>query len=89
MFVPEFNKEKDVKILHSLLKSKPFGSWSSIADGDIVVNHIPFILKENESEFGILEGHVARSNNIWQKFSTELNSVVVFQGDQAYISPSW
>jgi len=55
LFVPEFNKEKDVKILHSLLKSKPFGSWSSIADGDIVVNHIPFILKENESEFGILE----------------------------------
>ena len=89
MFVQKFNEEKDIKVLHSLMKSKSFGSWSSIADGNIVVNHIPFILKENGSELGTLVGHVARSNHIWQNFSTELNSVVVFQGDQAYISPSW
>ena len=89
MYVPKFNDEKDITVLHSLVKSKPLGAWSAIANGEIVVNHIPFVLHENSGEFGTLVGHVARSNGIWQAFSTEVDSVVVFQGDQAYISPSW
>ena len=89
LYVPKFNEEKDVAILHSLVKSKPLGAWSAIADGEIVINHIPFVLHESRGELGTLVGHVARSNNIWQEFSTDVNSVVVFQGDQAYVTPSW
>ena len=34
-------------------------------------------------------GHVARANDIWQGFSTEKDSLVIFQGEQAYMSPNW
>ena len=89
MYVPKFNEENDIPTLHGLIKSKPLGMWSAIADGSIVINHIPFVLHENRGEFGTLVGHVARSNTIWKEFSKESDSVVVFQGEQAYITPSW
>lgn len=89
MYVPKFNEEKDILVLHSFVKSKPLGTWTTIANGEIVINHIPFVLHENRGELGTLVGHVARSNNIWKNFSTGVDSVVVFHGDQAYITPSW
>lgn len=89
MYIPKFNEEKDIAVLHSLIKSKPLGAWSAIVDGNIVMNHIPFVLHEDRGELGTLVGHVARRNSIWQEFSMDVNSVVAFQGDEAYITPSW
>jgi transcriptional regulator len=34
-------------------------------------------------------GHVARANPVWQSFSPVVNSIVVFQGAETYITPSW
>ena len=89
MYVPKFNEENDISVLHELIKCKPLGMWSSIVDGAIEINHIPFVLHEDRGAFGTLVGHVARSNSIWKDFSKESDSVVVFQGEQAYITPSW
>ncbi|MFT7558992.1 MAG: transcriptional regulator [Flavobacteriales bacterium] len=89
MYVPKFNEENNLDTLYELIRKKPLGAWSTLIDGEIVVNHIPFILHENRGEYGTLVGHVARSNPVWKSFSHDINSVVVFQGDQSYISPSW
>lgn len=89
MYVPKYNEENNLQTLHDLIRSRPLGTWSSIVDGAIVTDHIPFVLHENRGEFGTLVGHVARSNPIWKEFSTASESVVVFQGEQAYITPSW
>jgi transcriptional regulator len=37
----------------------------------------------------ILRAHVARANPVWKQARGDMNSLVVFQGAQAYISPSW
>jgi len=89
LYVPKFNQQNDIEVLRSLIKSRPLGAWTTIANGDIEVNHIPFILHEDRGEFGTLVGHVARSNTVWKNFSEDKNSVIVFQGEQAYITPSW
>lgn len=89
MYVPKFNEENNLHTMHYLIRSMPLGTWSSIVDGAIVTNHIPFVLHEDRGEFGTLVGHVAKSNPIWKEFSTDSESVVVFQGEQAYITPSW
>jgi transcriptional regulator len=47
-----------------------------------VVNHIPFLMRD-----GMLVGHVARANDVWKNLAGE--SVVIFQGPEAYITPSW
>ena len=58
-------------------------------DGELIANHIPFLLDPIRGKHGTLMGHVARANNVWQSFSTSVSSVVVFQGTETYISPSW
>ena len=78
-----------VRYIYSLINSKPLGAWTTIADGEIVIKHIPFILYGNEGEMGTLMGHVARANDIWKYFSKNKKSIVIFKGDQSYITPSW
>jgi transcriptional regulator len=37
----------------------------------------------------VLRAHVARANPLWREARTDLESLVVFQGPQTYISPAW
>ena len=76
-------------MLHSLIKENSLGAWTTISEGEITINHIPFVLHEDRGGFGTLIGHVARKNPLWESFSRELESAIVFQGDNAYITPSW
>jgi transcriptional regulator len=89
LYIPKFNEETDISVLHSLIKENPFGAWTTVSQGEITINHIPFVLHESRGEFGTLIGHVARKNPIWKAFSKEMQSAIVFQGHNAYISPSW
>jgi transcriptional regulator len=89
MYVPKFNEVKDVPVLQNFMESNPLGAWTTIAKGDIVANHIPFLLHREEGEMGTLVGHVARQNNIWQEYSDAKNSLVIFQGAQSYMNPNW
>ena len=38
---------------------------------------------------GILRAHVARANPLWRTARSDVDSLVVFQGPQAYVSPAW
>ena len=89
MYIPKFNAEHDTAALYSLIRSNPLGAWTTIRGDEIAINHLPLILHDSEGDYGILRGHVARSNDIWRNFSKTNDSIVVFQGDQAYITPSW
>lgn len=89
MYIPKFNEESDISVLHSLIETNPLGAWVTISQGEIVVNHIPFVLHNKRGEFGTLVGHVARANPVWQNYSVDVDSVFIFEGDQAYITPSW
>ena len=89
MYVPKHFEERDLSVLHALIRSHPLGAWVTQTDGKLVVNHIPFLVDSKRGEQGTLVGHVARANPIWKLFSKDMDSVVVFQGPQTYITPSW
>jgi transcriptional regulator len=89
MYVPKIHEETDISVLHSLVKSHPLATWVTQGDGELLVNHIPFFLDPTRGEFGTLVGHVAKANRVWQSFSITINSVLVFQGAETYITPSW
>ncbi len=38
---------------------------------------------------GVLKGHLARANRQWRDFDPSVAALVVFQGAEAYITPSW
>lgn len=89
MYIPKHHEESDISILHALIKSHPLGTWVTYSDGELIANHIPFLLDPARGEHGTLVGHVARANRVWQSFSATVDSVVIFQGAETYISPSW
>jgi transcriptional regulator len=89
MYVPAHFAETEPAVLHALIRAQPLGAWVAQADGELLVNHIPFYLDANRGEHGTLVGHVARANPVWKSLSAALPSVVIFQGPHAYISPSW
>ncbi|MFM0203910.1 FMN-binding negative transcriptional regulator [Paraburkholderia fungorum] len=38
---------------------------------------------------GVLRAHVARANPVWQEVAANPETLVIFQGPAAYISPTW
>ncbi len=89
MYLPQHFAESDPAVLQALIKAYPLGAWATCADSELTVNHIPFWLDPSRGEHGTLIGHVARANPVWKTFSKDMPSIVIFQGPQAYISPSW
>jgi len=89
MYVPTHFEERDIGVLHALIRSYPLGAWVAQVDQTLVANHIPFLVESTRGEYGTLVGHVARANPIWKSFSKEVASLVIFQGPQTYITPSW
>ncbi|OGA00418.1 MAG: transcriptional regulator [Betaproteobacteria bacterium RIFCSPLOWO2_02_FULL_62_17] len=89
MYVPKYFEESDTAVLHALIQSHPLGAWVTQGNGELTVNHIPFLVDPSRGANGTLMGHVARANDVWQSYSKDILSVVVFQGPQAYITPSW
>jgi len=86
MYVPKHFEETDIAVLHALIRSHALGTWVTSA---LEVNHIPFRIDPSRGVCGTLVAHVARANPVWRALSAQAESVVIFQGAQAYITPSW
>ncbi len=88
MYVPEQFAETDPAVLHALIRVHPLGTWVIAGADGLVANHVPFLLDPARGEHGTLIAHVARANPVWRALPAAA-SLVVFQGADAYISPSW
>jgi transcriptional regulator len=89
VYLPKINEETDLAVLHALMRAHPLGTWITEIDGQLVANHVPFLIDQTRGEFGTLICHVARANDVWRSFAKTVDSLVVFQGPQTYITPSW
>lgn len=86
-YLPAHFEEHQVEVIHELVRLHPLATWVvSTADGP-QIHHVPMLLDTTRGSHGTLVGHVARANPIWQELGFE--SIAVFQGPQAYVSPNW
>jgi transcriptional regulator len=91
MYLPAHFAESRPEVLAALIRSHPFGLLvTQNHDGSVDANSIPFVLDPGAAGTpGVLRGHVARANPLWQTARGEVDSLVVFQGPQGYVSPGW
>ena len=89
MYIPSHFAEDDPKLLHGLIRDHSFGLLISVVDGAPFATHLPFLLDDERGPHGTLVAHMARANPHWQAFAAGGESLVVFQGPHAYITPSW
>ena len=89
MYQPPHFEERRPEVLHDLIRSHPLGLLITQQPGGIATDPVPFLLDADRGPHGTLRCHVARANPLWREARADADSVVVFQGPQAYVSPGW
>ena len=89
MYLPTHFEETRSEVLQQTLRSHPLGLLVTLGAGGLEANAIPFLFDAERGPHGTLRGHVARANPVWREARADVEAMVVFQGPQAYISPSW
>ena len=89
MYILAHFEETRLDVMYQLIHAHPFAALVVLTEDGLIANHLPFYLSASEGEFGMLRGHVARANSVWQNFRSEQEALVIFSGGQQYITPSW
>ena len=91
MYLPPAFAEDRLEVRHGLMRAYPLATLV-LADADgVTADLIPFMLYADQGDggLGVLRAHVARANPLWRKLQAAPPCLVLFQGPDAYISPSW
>lgn len=91
MYQPPHFQETRQDILHGLVRAHPLGLLISNGAEGPVANAIPFLLDADIGPKGRLRAHLAKANPQWRLLAENPASpvLVVFQGADAYVTPSW
>jgi transcriptional regulator len=88
MYLPSHFAETRIEPLHAAIRAQPLGLLITLAGSGLQANPIPFLVDAGPTPLGTLRGHVARANPLWRDALADTEALIVFQGPQAYISPS-
>ena len=89
MYIPKDFEQPSIEAMHALISTNLFATLVTSGPNGLCANHIPMELQEAPGPYGKLIGHVARANPVWQEASNNQEAMVIFQGVNTYITPSW
>ena len=89
MYVPRAFAENDTATLHEQMQATPLPVLITHGSQGLIASHVPLLLNPDEGTHGTLYGHLARANPHWQALAEGVEALVIFAGEQAYISPSF
>jgi transcriptional regulator len=91
MYQPAHFREDRLEVQHALIRAHPLGLIISNGASGLTANPIPFVLRQPSegAPHGTLQCHLARANEQWKDFSPASECLVVFQGVDTYVTPSW
>jgi transcriptional regulator len=89
MYQPPHFREDRIEVQHGLIRSHPLGLLITAGPGGLQANPIPFLVYSDLTKHGTLRAHMARGNPQWRELAAVEECLVVFQGPQQYITPSW
>ncbi|MGR9086266.1 MAG: FMN-binding negative transcriptional regulator [Gammaproteobacteria bacterium] len=89
MYIPKQFEEPSVEAMHALIRAHPLATVVTLSSDGLNANHVPLHLSAIPAPYGTLRGHIARSNPLWRDFAQDAGVLAIFQGPDAYISPSW
>ncbi len=86
MYIPQQFREERRDVLVTAMRDIQFAAIVTPGPDGLCATHAPVVVRE-EGDRLLLEFHVARGNPHWQLAGAQ--SMVIFQGPQAYIHPGW
>jgi len=85
MYRPEAFAVTDPVEIEAALVSLRFGCLVTHDPDGLFATHMPFLYDAGRR---VLSGHMARPNPQWER-AGDVEALAIFQGAEAYISPSW
>ena len=89
MYQPAHFREDRLEVQQGLIREHPLGLLVTAGAGGLMANPIPFVLSPSASERGTLRAHLTVANPQVQELAAAPDCLIVFQGPQAYVTPSW
>lgn len=89
MYLPKSFEVADSKKLADVMNRFSFATLITTTDSVPFATHLPILHRSQSGTAGVLVGHVARANPQWQHFANQTESLAIFSGPHAYVSPSW
>ena len=89
MYVPKHFKEDNFKNQTRHIIASSFASLVTSVEGLPYASHLPFYFDPYKGDHGTLFAHVARANEHWKHFDTPHESLSIFTGSNAFITPNW
>lgn len=89
MYLQAAFREDDVATMHAAMRATNLVTLVTQGADGLQASHVPVLLDDTRGSNGTLTGHLSRANEQWQKTDTGLPALAMFQGPDAYVSPSW
>ena len=89
LYTPPAFQQADLAQIRADIGAIGFATLITMGAQEPIISHMPLVLRDDGSEFGMLIGHLARGNPQWQLSDLTKPAVAVFMGPHAYVSPSW
>ena len=89
LYNPPAFRVEERGILHAQIAATGLAMLVTNGPQGPLVSHVPLLLDAGKGEHGTLLGHMARANPQWQESDFSVEALAVFQGPDAYITPSW
>src|ERR1041385_163304 len=88
VYLPPAFTETRREVLIAHIERHDFGMLVTHGAGGLIASQIPFLVEEREGRL-VLQGHLARPNPQLEDLDGTAETLAVFVGPHAYISPSW
>ena len=89
MYLPAHFNETRVDVLHALMRAHPLATLVVSGGAGLIANHMPMETLSAPAPLGCIRGHIARANPLWREYRSDTQALAIFQGPQAYVSPSF
>ncbi len=89
MYLPPLFREDDPARCAELIRAHPLATLVSQGPGGLQANLVPFLFYPDDGPHGTLRAHLARPNPQLAELAAQPDSLVVFRGPEAYITPAW
>ena len=89
VYVPAHFAEDRIAVLHELIRASALATLVSMTADGMIASHAPLMLDPDPAPYGTLIGHLAKANPHARAANPGVQTLVIFQGPDGYITPSY
>ncbi len=89
MYTPKAFEVTDLALMHQAIEQSELATLVTMTASGLVATHLPLMLDAAQGAYGTLIGHVSRANLQWHTSDPKVEALVIFQGLDTYVSPTW